>query len=116
MASELVTNGDVATHQELLIKDVEAQDCKVPFKKPRKRKQIKIHHFPIFIIGISIVQVYFTKSNQDFFIHFIFPTRLIQIILMYTVDKKRLAMLFGIDPHRRHELWRFFTVMFVHTG
>lgn len=35
---------------------------------------------------------------------------------MYTVDNDVLLMIFGFDPHRRHELWRLITIMLVHTG
>lgn len=35
---------------------------------------------------------------------------------MYTVDEDLLLIVFGYDPHRRHELWRFITVMLAHSG
>lgn len=57
MAEPAVQNVDMGTQQQLLAKDVEADGCKTTITKPRQRKQIKIKHFPIFMIGISIVQV-----------------------------------------------------------
>ncbi|KAJ6637849.1 Protein rhomboid [Pseudolycoriella hygida] len=54
----------------------------------------KTEHFPVFMIVISVVQ----------------------IILYYTFDEDLLCMKFGYDPHRRHEIWRFITQMFVHSG
>ncbi len=35
---------------------------------------------------------------------------------MYTVDQRLMAMIFGIDPYRRHEVWRFLTLVLVHTA
>ncbi|XP_037035638.1 protein rhomboid-like [Bradysia coprophila] len=89
-------SGQRATVPEvILVRDVEAQnsnmstmvvDCRTSQKQPR--------HFPSFIVGISIIQVF----------------------LMYNVNNQDLLINLGYDPHRRHELWRFVTIMFVHTG
>lgn len=57
MASESASNEDMATQQKLLIKDVEDQSTRMSIKKPRQLKQIKIKHFPIFMIGLSVIQV-----------------------------------------------------------
>ncbi|KAJ6644015.1 Protein rhomboid [Pseudolycoriella hygida] len=51
-------------------------------------------YFPFFIITISIVQVF----------------------IMYPFDTENMILLFGYDPHRRHEIWRYFTDSLVHTG
>lgn len=56
MATESA-NVDMGAHQELLIKDVEGGETTI--HKPRQCKQIRIKHFPIFIIGISVIQVQF---------------------------------------------------------
>lgn len=61
---------DMGAHQELLIKDVEGGGPII--HKPRQCKQIRIKHFPIFIIGISIIQVQVNlQQNFDSF-HIVF--------------------------------------------
>ncbi|KAJ6643858.1 Rhomboid-related protein 1 [Pseudolycoriella hygida] len=51
-------------------------------------------YFPFFMIGISFVQG----------------------CLTILVSGTLLALLFSYDPQRRHELWRYLTVMLVHAG
>ncbi len=63
MAAESAANTDMGTHQELLIKDVEGGETVI--QKPRQRKQIHIKHFPIFIIGISVIQVQESPIHEE---------------------------------------------------
>ncbi|KAG4072429.1 hypothetical protein HA402_004361 [Bradysia odoriphaga] len=35
---------------------------------------------------------------------------------MYLLDNEMMTLLLGYDPHRRHEVWRYVTDAFVHTG
>lgn len=54
----------------------------------------KTEHFPAFMIGVSLVQIF----------------------IYYSYDEDALTMNFAYDPSRRHEVWRFFTPMFVHSS
>ncbi|XP_037034417.1 rhomboid-related protein 2-like [Bradysia coprophila] len=79
----------------ILMRDVEAQNSSMVTmviidQSPQKQSK----HFPSFIVGISIIQVF----------------------LMYNVNNQDLLINLGYDPHRRHELWRLVTIMFVHIG
>ncbi|KAJ6641132.1 Protein rhomboid, partial [Pseudolycoriella hygida] len=56
-----------------------------------RRKKLP-NHMPWFIISISIIQV----------------------VVFYALDRALLMKAFGYDPYRRHEFWRFLTVMFAH--
>lgn len=35
---------------------------------------------------------------------------------MYLLDNEIMTLLFAYDPHRRHEIWRYFADAFVHIG
>ncbi|KAG4073218.1 hypothetical protein HA402_013478 [Bradysia odoriphaga] len=58
----------------------------------------------------------FVKIKQIYFPFFMIVISVIQVGIMYLSDHKEMTLLFGYDPHRRHEVWRFFTDAFVHTG
>ncbi|XP_037043160.1 rhomboid-related protein 2-like [Bradysia coprophila] len=55
---------------------------------------MKTEKFPKFMIGVSVVQIF----------------------LFCFYDSDELIMRLGYDPSRRHEVWRFFTPIFVHIG
>ncbi|KAG4071680.1 hypothetical protein HA402_011834 [Bradysia odoriphaga] len=78
----------------ILMRDVEAQNSSMTTIVVDLSPQKQSKHFPSFIVGISIVQVF----------------------MAYNLDYQDLLIHFGYDPHRRHELWRLVTIMFVHIG
>ncbi|KAJ6639154.1 Protein rhomboid [Pseudolycoriella hygida] len=56
------------------------------------------------------------EENPQQFPIFLFLISLVQIIVYYSVDGHLMLLLFGYDPHRRHEVWRFVTMMLVHSN
>lgn len=100
----------------VLLRDVETQDSYktmvLETPMPRHPKQ-----FPFFIIGISIIQVHthdqkFRLEINNVLSYFIF----VQVAIWRNVNDYDMLCVFGLDPQRRHEVWRFITVMFVHIG
>ncbi|KAG4074635.1 hypothetical protein HA402_004506 [Bradysia odoriphaga] len=79
---------------DVAIQNVESEGPVLPTYTIKSTPIIRKKYFPIFMIGISMIEVG----------------------LMYHVDNDNLVMLFGFDPHRRHEIWRFITIMLAHTG
>ncbi|KAJ6641126.1 Rhomboid-related protein 1, partial [Pseudolycoriella hygida] len=75
--------------EKIEMQNVEAQQSDTVNEKTIERKS---EHFPFFMITISVVQ----------------------IILFYSFNEYLLCLKFGYDPHRRHEIWRFITVMLAH--
>ncbi|KAJ6633297.1 Protein rhomboid [Pseudolycoriella hygida] len=57
----------------------------------------------------------FAEIHEEHFPGFIFGISLLQIILFYSVPIITMTVIFGYDPHRRHELWRYFTWTLVHS-
>ncbi|KAJ6643860.1 Rhomboid-related protein 1, partial [Pseudolycoriella hygida] len=85
-----------STSGEITLKNVESQGSDTPYAPTATTPNTldrQRRYFPIFMIGISLVQV----------------------VLMYTTDDDKLLMIFGFDPHRRHEIWRIVTIMLVHS-
>ncbi|XP_037029725.1 protein rhomboid-like [Bradysia coprophila] len=64
----------------------------------------------------STARLYSDRDESKYFPIFMVVITLIQITVFYSVDEGLMLLLFGYDPHRRHEIWRFFTMMFVHAS
>lgn len=75
--------------------------------------------FPIFMVFISMLQVmhFITKiENGEGNPHKTDPCLLFQVFLFYSIEATNLMLVFGYDPHRRHELWRFLSIMLAHSS
>ncbi|KAJ6645770.1 hypothetical protein Bhyg_00979, partial [Pseudolycoriella hygida] len=74
----------------IVLRDVEAHVMSSMVVEHSAENQSK--EFPTFMLAISFIQVSFAYAWED----------------------EDAIITLGYDPHRRHEIWRFITLMFVH--
>lgn len=103
----------------LPLRDVKANGIYKETTTEQKPTEMQPKYFPAFMIAISVIQVKkkFFLVRKNWFSSTFIDTN-IQVGLMYFLNKynnDNPKLQLGYDPHRRYQVWRFLTMMFVHT-
>lgn len=99
--------------QRTNVPDVTFPEAEADSKKP---PLLQKKYLPVFMVSVSLIQV---LRKRNFHFIFLFFLHTLQVLVMYDSDIPYMTRILGYNPHRRHgryEMWRFITVLLVHTG
>lgn len=87
----------------------------VEAQEPNLSAVPKKDHFPVFILGMTFIQVRNSiLSENEIILNFVLNDSCIRQVFFFYTANQSLMLAFWLDPYRRYEVWRFITASLVH--